>query len=76
MVSPMDRSDVPFRDVLTMLEAAGYQLAKVYGEYRYFVPPGSRAGRARLPGIGFPVEGRRVKRAYVERIREIIQASG
>lgn len=72
-MSSKGQSSVPFREVLTTLEANGYRLMKIVGKFRYFSRPPSTSGTKRLPKIGFPVSGKRVKIAYVKRIDKIIQ---
>lgn len=57
---------IAFTDVLAELESAGWKLIRIRGRHRYFDRPGRTM-------IAFPVDRRRVKREYVERIRRIIE---
>jgi len=60
-------SEVPFRDVRSLLRRNGWELARISGSHHIFV----KAGRS---PISIPVHGNHVKPAYVRNIKKIIEA--
>jgi hypothetical protein len=60
-------ADVPFAEILALLEAHGWVLQRVWPPYFVFVKEG------KLPLL-VPVQDRKVSEAYVEKIRNILEA--
>ena len=60
-------SDVPFSDVLELLESHGWVLQRTWPPYFVFVHPDHE-----LPLL-IPVHEKRVSHAYVEKIKRIIE---
>lgn len=60
-------TQVPFEQVLHLLQEHGWELAKIWKPYRVFTKHG------RLP-ILIPVDGKMVDAEYVQKIKQIIEA--
>lgn len=61
-----ERADVPFREVLELLESHGWVLQRIDPPYRVFVREGE------LP-IYFPVHDKKVSAVYVDKIKAILK---
>ena len=63
------QSDLPFSDVLALLEEHGWHFQRIDPPYRVFLKEGE------LP-IFFPVHDKKVSVAYVKKIKKILGIQG